>query len=503
MKLRNRYGVLFAAAMVVFAVGAAVATVAESISDVVHQISLTSSSSYVEQGVGLYNLNATDSSVRYGIFMTGVTDGILPTNGLAAVAAQGSPKPLSGSAPSASATFYVQNSDTARTTISLSFSSATAASGSWSGTLSGGSGTAMDTFRTGSFFSADSGLLRFGDSVVSANYLASQSMNSDGEADTAASTTTNVTIAVTWDSLVAAGDSVRLIVINAAGKVAGDSNMSRLTATDTTWVSSTVALETGVTKFIVIAWDASRSAYVLQTGSLSLGATTSTIAATGGTVTSVTGSTAVGTISRIDVTAGVTTPVINTIQIVDLANDGAAKADGFANVDTNTSGFDTRLQNTAFSINLFDVNGNPIKSLASGQTVLVVVQYNFGNLTASQASSIRLLHRNATTNSWDVVSNSTPDSTNGRLVAYVSSFSDFALGIVNTTAAAAAADDDDCAITVVAGKTGLQGILPSLRSVRDTLLGSAFGRLFVSGYYAFGMMMLAAAGFGVALASRR
>lgn len=501
MKIRNRYGVLFAVAMVVFAVGAAVATVAESISDGLHQISLTSSSSYVEQGVGFFELNKTDSSVDDGFFLSGVTDGVLSTSGLAAVAQQGTPKPLTGSTSGSAGTFYVQNSDTARTTISLSFSSATAASGSWSGTLSGGSGTAMDTFRNGAFFSADSGLLRFGDSVLSANYAASKAMHEDG--DTAASATTNVTVAVTWDSLVAAGDSIRLIVINAAGKVAGDSNMSRLTATDTTWVSSTVALETGVTTFIVIVWDASRSAYVINTGQLSLGATTFAIPATGGTLTLVTGSTAVGTISRIDVTSGVTTPAINTMQIVDLANDGAAKADGFATVDSNTSGFDTRLQNTAFSINLFDVNGDPIKTLASGQTVLVVVQYNFGNLTASQASSVRLLHRNSKTNSWEVVSNSTPDSTNGRLVAYVSSFSDYALGVVNTPAAAAAADDDDCAITMVAGKTGLTGILPSLRSVRDTLLGSAFGRLFVSGYYAFGMMMLVAAGFGVALASRR
>ncbi len=498
MKIRNKYGVAFAAAMVVFAVGAAVATVAESISSGLHQISLTSSTTYTDQGVGLFTLNASDSAVRNGLFMSGVTDGVLPTNGLAAVAGQGTPKPLSGSVSSAAGTFYVQMSDTARTTISLSFSSATAASGSWSGALSGGSGTAMDTFRTGSFFSEDSSTFRFGDSMTSAIYPASNEMRTNGE--TASATTDSVQVVLTWDSLAAAGDSVRIIVINASGRIAGDSNMSQRTTGDTTWISPVVALETGVTKFVIIVWDASRSKYVIRTARLARGVTSQAIAATGGWVQA----TPVGTsLGAVTVTAGVTTPQVRRIEIVDIANDGAVKADGLANVDTNTSGFDTRLTGTAFSVNLFDINNNPITTFPTGQNILVVVDYNFGNLSAAQASNIRLLRRNSATNAWENVSSSTPDSTNGRVVSYVTNFSDFTLGTVNVGSSVASADDDDCAISTVAGRTGLQGVLPAFRSVRDTLMGSVFGRLFVSGYYAFGMMMLAAAGLGFALVSRR
>jgi hypothetical protein len=62
-----------------------------------------------------------------------------------------------------------------------------------------------------------------------------------------------------------------------------------------------------------------------------------------------------------------------------------------------------------------------------------------------------------------------------------------------------------CLIDASIGKTGLSGILPSLRSARDMVLGSAFGRLFVSGYYGFAaILMIAATGFGAyRLADRR
>lgn len=496
--MKNKYGFGLAVAMVVMIVGAAFATgIAESLASGMHQISLTSATVYSDDGLGFFTLNASDSTVSDGIYISGVSTGVLADT-VAAIAGGGTPKALSGSVSGSAGTFYVQMTDTARTTISLSFSSATAATGSWSSGL-GGSGTAMDTFRSGAFFSTDSTKLYFGDSVASGNFPASLSMRINR--DTASTTLADTKIAITWDSVVAVGDSIRLIVINAQGGIAYDTNMNRLSATDTTWTTSAnIHLETGITKFILIVWDASQAKYIFKTGRLALGVAYTAIPATGGWGQA----SNLGALSNVTVTAGVTTPQIRQIEIVDIASDTAAKADGLANVDTNTSGFDTRLSRTAFTINLYDVNNNPIHTLASGQTVLVVVDYNFGGLTAAQASSIRLLHRNSGTNAWEVVSNSTPDSTNGRVVAYASNFSDFALGVVNSSSSVPAADNgSNCVIQSMAMRTGLTGILPAIRGLRDSLMASSLGRLFVSGYYAFGMLMLVGAGFSLTLAAKR
>jgi hypothetical protein len=298
---------------------------------------------------------------------------------------------------------------------------------------------------------------------------------------------------------------MRIIIINPAGKVAGDSQMTRL-VNDTTWVSSSIRFETGVTKIILIFWDASQARYSIKVGRVLVSADVANVTGGAGTVSSTFSAGGVGVISRVDVTVSPSTPTVGSVEIVDVGNDAGPRAgDGFITVDSNTSGFDTRLPNSVFAINLFDAAGNPITSLGSGQNFLVVIQFNFGGLSSSAASAIRLLHHNGVSNSWQVVSNSSSDSTNGRLVAYVSSFSNFAMGNVSSGSAAAPDDDDNCVIQNSLSGTSLAGLMPSLRGVRDVMMGNALGRLFVSGYYgfaAFAMILFAAAGAGLAFSKR-
>jgi hypothetical protein len=165
MHYRKELGVFAAVALVIVGIGIAMATIAAVGNGGWHNISFTSSTHRPDTGTGFFTLNIGDSTIRNGIFFANGSrvDTWLAVTGSACA---GTAKPLTGGVSSTTGTFYAQMSDTARATGSLTFSSATAASGSWSSTFSGGSGTAQDTFLNATNFSSDSTTFIFGDSTA-------------------------------------------------------------------------------------------------------------------------------------------------------------------------------------------------------------------------------------------------------------------------------------------------------------------------------------------------
>jgi len=287
-------------------------------------------------------------------------------------------------------------------------------------------------------------------------------------------------------------DKARIVVV-AGGKIIGDTNMSMVS--NDNYAKVRVVFDSGVTDMYFIFWDASQAKYEILKKTVSVGVTSTTI--TGGTGGA--SATNVGNITSVTLYVNPLSPAANNVaqvDIVDVANDSGPNVDGFVFVDSNTSGFDTRMPNTVFEINLYDTTGDQITSLPSGNTFLLVLQYDKYN---SNYNSLKLLHLNSATNAWEAVSNSTADSTNQRIVAYVSSFSKFAIGNVSSSSSVASSDDNNCVVSMATSSTPFSGIMPTLRGMRDTVLGSLIGRALVSGYYGFaGLLLLAGAGLGLA-----
>jgi hypothetical protein len=510
MRYRKELGVFAAVALVVVGIGMAIAAVApSSATGGWHRLRLSSTTLSVDSGVGFYTLTgagSSDSIVNNAIYFS---QGVIQDTNLAVAGGSGAgtPKVLSGGVTNGVGTFYIQMSDTARATAGVTYSSATEGSGTWSSTFTNNSGADSNIFITSAEFSSVTRTF-VGDTINGALTIwplsASLGLASSGDSFTWPNRTDTVIAIRLGDTTV--GDTVRIIVVNPAGRVSFDSAMNAAAAPgDTVFVSSAISFETGVSKIIILIWDASQAKYAVKIGTVRVGAAANVNSITTADMTAeATLNIGTGNVV-VTLTVPSQTPAIGEVQMLDVAGDGAAKSDNFAQIDTNTSGFDTRLQNTVFQILVTDASGAPIKVLESGKTALLVIPYNFSLLTSSQASAVRLLHLDDATNSWEVVSNSTSDSTNGRLVAYVSEFSHFAMGNVSSGAAAAPADDDNCVIQNTIGHTSLAGLMPSLRGVRDTMMGNAIGRLFVSGYYgfaAFAMILFAAAGAGFAFSKR-
>ncbi len=520
MRMYKRHGYLAAIAMVAALVGVAVATVVNNSTEGAHELTLNSSTNSLDTGVGLFTLNNSDSSVRNGIFFA---NGRLADTWLAFPGTidgrGGTGKLLTGKAAStlnSASSFYVQMSDTARTSVSTTFTDSATSSGSWSGTLTSNSGTCTSKFGYGGGrFSSTA--VEFGDSTrttaggtVNSQYPMSNIMSAgDSVTRTAAVTETRIAVVVRSGIDSNTNDTMRIIVISPAGKIVGDSQMTRnqisgVACLDSTWLSPMVRFETGINKVVIIYWDAAQAKYGFITGQINAGSADNAVTGGAGTFTYVLHNNAplVGQLSRFDITLQPSTPTVTTVQLLDPAGDGAVKSDNYANVDSNTSGFDTRLANTVIAINLFDAGGNPITQI-SGARFLLVIKYNFGGLSSAQASNIRLLHRDAATNTWEAVSASTPDSASGTLVAYIDEFSEYAMGTVNATSTPSAVDNDNCVINNAVGGTGLAGIMPSLRGVRDTILSTAIGRLMTSGYYTGFFITMIVAGFGLMTVARR
>lgn len=518
MKVNRKYGYLVAIVLTGALMGIAFATVVNKDPNGVHELTVSSSTNTVDTGLGIFTLN-NDSTIRNALFLSNAKfqDTFLAIPGTIN-ALGGTAKILTGKAASSlntTSTFYVQMSDTARTTISTTFTDSATSSGSWSSSFTSNSGTCTSKFGYGGGrFSSTA--ISFGDSTgaisqTGQSFSISNAMRS-GDSVTVAANPVETQIAVTVRSAVDSnvGDTMRIIIISPSGKIVGDSQMSRSAgpaSTDTTWVSPRARFETGVNTVVVIYWDGGQSKYMFKTGRINVATVDNAVTGGGGTFSLVVTNSApaVGQLSRIDITLYPSTPTVATVQILDPTGDGAPKSDNYALVDTNTTSFDTRLASTVFSINLFDAGGNPITAV-SGAQFLIVLKYNFGNLTASQVANTKLLHRNAQTNAWEVVSNSTADSASGTLVAYVSNFSDFAMGNVTSSSAPPPPSNNNCVITSAIGGTGLAGIMPALRGTRDALMETSIGRLITSGYYSVAsgiLLALALGGFGVFTARRR
>jgi len=487
MKISNKLGLLAVVGLIVVAVGISMAGIVPYSGDGVHLLTLSSTTStYQDTGIALFGLRSTDSTVEGGLFLKAGnwSDTVLADK---TAYGCGTPKIFWGSASGTAGTFYALTSDTTgKVTVSTTFSDSETSSGSWSSSFTSSSGSCISTFispaemSSASFVFCDSSLP--GQSVTSALLESSDNISFSSPFED--------TIFVNgFDTIV---DKARIIVV-AGGKIIGDTNMSMVSADNYAYVI--VGFDSGVTDMYFIFWDASQAKYLIDMKTVSVGVTSTTI--TGGTGGA--NATNVGNITSVTLYVNPLSPAANNVaqvDIVDVANDAGPNVDGFVFVDSNTSGFDTRMPNTVFEINLYDTEGNQITSLPSGNTFLLVLQYGKYN---SNYNSLKLLHLNSATNAWEAVSNSTADSTNQRIVAYVSSFSKFAIGNVSSSSSVASSDDNNCVVSMATSSTPFSGIMPTLRGMRDTVLGSSIGRALVSGYYGFaGLLLLAGAGLGLA-----
>lgn len=470
-------------------------------------VNVISNNSTADTGIVYSQFQSTTDSKVYGVGFIGATiTGGANGAGNVSVASVGVGTPVSvngsHSLSAGSTTRYLQRTDSSRITLTTAVYSdsvtGSAARTTWSSAFTGGTGYATETFfyanATGNFstrtlawdrFIANLNTLQTTDSLVLGTSNASVSESFVFSVDT-----------------VVTGDTARFIVVRPNGKVYETQALRVAGATSETFsMPSQYRLETGLNTVYAFYWNANESRLKILNSDIIMGAQTTAITAGSGGAAASNVTSAISQVALI-VNSNHLYPQVGQVIITGVDAAGPRASDNFVVVDSNTSGFDTRMPNSVFEILVRDTAGNYITQLPTNQTFLVTVGYNFSGLSSSVASGLKLLRLNESTNSWEVVSNSSSDSQNSRIVGYLTGFSKYAIGNVSTSSAARV-DDDDCAISLVAGKTGLQGILPSFRSVRDTLMGSVFGRLFVSGYYAFGMMMLVAAGLGVALAARR
>ncbi|MBL4889522.1 MAG: hypothetical protein JKX97_05830 [Candidatus Lindowbacteria bacterium] len=527
--MENRFRSAWIVAIVVLAVavvGVQAATVITPQGDGLRFLTLTATNGTNDTGVGFYSLgnSGSDSVVDVGVFFAHVPttgkisahDTVLATKNTNS----GSPKVLTGKVTvgsSSSVKLTIQSSDTAQTVVSsVSVTDSNVFSqGSWSGTLSGQSGVSHDTrlWPGGSTDGEDTAsdlTINFADSI-SAQSL-SRILGDSAQPSFSIVTTDTITI---FDSGASTGqidtswDTARLIVFDASGNLDVDLQMTAVTASQNhagfTGGNATVTLETGVNTITVIFWDADSRAYQVLSKKVAIGVGSAfqnlDADSQASLVSNIGSAFSNNTISQIEVNAG---PLldIGQIQILNPDQDTGAKSDNYAEYDSATSGFDTRLSGTVFEINLLDQAGNAVTALQNSQTLLVSINHSFANYSSSNASATKLLHLNSN-NQWEVVSNSTSDSANGRVTAFVSEFSIFALGLVSSTVTTVA-DDDDCLIDNTIGGTSLGSIMPSLRSTRDSIMTSSLGRLLVSGYYSFAALaLLFAAGTGLAYAGAR
>ncbi|RMH55140.1 MAG: hypothetical protein D6679_12245 [Candidatus Hydrogenedentota bacterium] len=508
------YRWLAAVAAVVGVVVIAYATVSPSAdgTDGVRTLILADDAATPDSGVGIFTLTAQsgDSIVDQGVFFIGLfsSDTGLPDTRVAQPG-QGMPKLLYGKVTVASgaASYRVNASDTALIKATSTFSDTyTAKPGTWSDFLTGSSGTAWDSFvssKTGqSVFGAvfsDSG----GEYPFSSNF--GNLWNWDTFLSRSIDTAFNIISAnAQFDTT---HDTARVVVFNSLGVVVADSQLipePPKGGVDTGFTTGILHFDTGENRLFFALWDADTEKYKFFFGKVTVGgygvADSSVVADS----TAVSGR--LGAIIACTVTAmpNGSPPGIRRIQIYDVTGDtGGSYADNFAQVDSNTPGFDTRVANTVFGIRLEDANGNEIHSLGGNDSVHVVVKFDFSHLTASQAKTLVILHRDIADNTWEAVT-TTADSTAGTLTADISTFSDFAIGDPPVSSGVAtAANDNNCLVNRAVGGSVFSGIMPALRSLRDGLMETTLGRFAVEAYYAAAGLLLLGGAAILAGASRR
>jgi hypothetical protein len=500
MKMDSRWGAPFALALIVVTVGVALSAV-EPATTVGgwHRVTL-SSTTYSDSGVGFTtfraNAAATETTTTTSDTATGafyLRQATFADTGLANLAdsRSGFAQKFYGAATGGVATLYAQTAqrgqglattDTGgRITASLTLSASDTGAGTWSSTFSGASAqTAASSFMTSAAFSSKR--IRFGlsadttfplfDSLVvvprASDSVVLVRIDSGGGTDTFRS-----------------DDFLRLMVENPAGRMSYDTQMVRvgiplLSETSALYTSSAISFETGTSTMYLLYWDAHQGKYKMHTGRVATGETSTTV--TSGSTAS---SGRMGNITNASVTTS--SAAVSRVQFIDSGNDAGANqaSDVFLTIDSGTFGFETRVANSVFEINLFDASNNRVRTLPTGQSYLVVIQYDSAALGLSTAAAARLelLHHNEATNTWERVATSSVDPANSRIVATVSSFSKFAVGTISASGSASSPDDGDCIIQNTFGGTFLSGVMPSMRGMRDAAMNSALGRFFVTGYY--------------------
>lgn len=493
------------------------------------RLRLTSTATTQDTGTGFYNVlpsGTSDSTINYGVFFRAKANAdtvfAQPQGVAGGEPVQMTGKIVTGSSTSA-ATYYIQNNDTTKISVSLSFTDSNiAATGSWSGGTSGQSGTAVDSrvYLGGNGFETQSRMtIMFNDSgnqsqqtLVLSGSLRTATQN---ETFLLNATETRIVVHATGgnglgNSFDTGADTVRLIVFNKTGDVVVDTALNKFDGGngDSRFFSHNVKFDTGTNTIAVIVWDADSKAYTLATARVTVGltATPSAESTVTSNFTAVNPTGATGNlVSSVSVQVNPTQTTIGSIQVTSAsdATDSGRYTGAFAFVDSGTSGLDTRVGGSIVEVNVRNRAGNLITDLGS-EKVLLTIRFNFSNMSASTVASLALLHADEVAGAWETVSGATVDSATGSIVAYVSKFSHFGLGHISGGSTLAASSSSDCVIDNTIGVTSLAGLMPSLRGVRDSFLSTSIGRVFVSGYYAFGgVLVLLIAGSSLAFAGSR
>lgn len=495
-------------ALVFLCVGLALALTVATNTGGWHAIFLTTTGSSNDTGLGHAQFNSSavsDTAVRFGFFVRNTRSNGLNDTILADLAATGSGSGLAltgGFTSGTAATFTIQRSDSASINVSATFSDSATSSGTWSSELTGGTGTETSTFRASNLYSLVGA--RFGQRT-GADTVADQfplfNLPVTGDTTTTFSTAQDTIVVFSVDTSTQ-GDSVRLLVIDPANRLTYDTQMIRVTgagaAGDTTFISQgNIRFEVGTTKLIAILWDQDTAKYLFTAVNVTISQDRDTLSGGAGTA-SANFNTATSNVANVTVTVPApTTPVINAIDIIDNGGDQGFKSDSYANIDSNTSGMETRAANSVFTVNLLANDSSLITVLTGGAVSMTITMDSVVN----DSSSLSLLRHNSITNSWEVAGTSQSfNSATGQLtVNGMTKFSNFALGKFSSSSSAPGGDGGTCVIENTFSGTSLSGIMPSLRGMRDSVLGSAAGRLFVSGYYGFAgtIAFLAFAGIGL------
>lgn len=523
---KRNTGTLAAIALVVLCVGAAFALNISTTTDGLHVLTLTKTSSTAtpsDSGVGYFEADQSGQDTSLvGLFFQGSASNFTNDTFLAradsagaTVQSSGSPKVLSGlvtasASTTASATLYVQSSDTARNTITATFSSADTSTGTWSSALTSASGTSASGFRTASTFSDSK--LHFGGPAESDTRLAGGPygiFQSQWVVDThltvAAGQCDSVVIVTAGSHFAQSGDTLRLIVINPAGRVTQDTSMRRLGGGGLTVAADTVALdtvyvtrgvvrfETGITTLVAIWWDANKAKYRVRTNYVTTNSTAPVVIGGGSGVGSTSSNFTAGAgVASVALTLSGSTPTVNSILLADVGNDTSFKSDAYATVDTNTSGMDTRMPFSVYSVSFFAADSSLITNLTSGSiTMTVTIRGPVG----ADSSILSVLRLNEATNKWEVDGTSQTNVFVGanRVITVFgkTKLSIQGLGRIVGSSASVADDDGTCVIANTIGKSPFASMMPSLRIARDSFLSSAVGRMFVSSYYSLGMIAFA------------
>lgn len=186
----------------------------------------------------------------------------------------------------------------------------------------------------------------------------------------------------------------------------------------------------------------------------------------------------------------------------------ASTAIAVQNADSRSA--ESKMDTYIFDFTVFGTNGqiHDLAAASVGGTGNATVSIIVTGTDTTRVGTHGLIRINPTTLAWENVPGSSrstsPNASSITVSATVTELPGqiFAVGTVSG-ASTPPAHDDDCVVNAAFGNTSLAGMMPSMRSVRDGMLGNPLGRMFVSGYYAAGSFMVLALGLGLTLAARR